>query len=301
MQSKGQEFRSGYVAIIGRPNVGKSTLLNHILGQKISITARKSQTTRYRIQGVKTTETYQAVFVDTPGIDFSRKRAINRYMTRAAMGALLGVDLIVFVVEALRWTPDDARISTELGDLDTPVVLAVNKVDRVREKARLLPFLEATSRELNFVEIVPLTARRRQDTDRFAEIVAGHLPHRQATFPGDQITDRSERFLAAELVREKLTRRLGQELPYRVTVEIDRFSEEEDLVSIAAIIWVERAGQKAIIVGEDGRALKAVGTESRRELERMLDKRVFLDLWVKVKAGWSDDEQFLRSMGYDDY
>ncbi|NIR32357.1 MAG: GTPase Era [Gammaproteobacteria bacterium] len=300
MRARSGSFRCGYVAIVGRPNVGKSTLLNRILGQKLSITSPKPQTTRYRIIGIKTTEAFQAIYVDTPGLHARGRRALNRYLKRAATSALGDVDVIVFVVEALRWTDDDAFVCDKLAALRVPVVLAVNKVDRVKDKRLLLPYLEECARRWDFAELIPISAQRGDNVAELEACVTGRLPPGAAFFPSEQTTDRSERFLVAELVREKLTWYLGDELPHRLSVEIERFTEEDGRVNIAALVWVERESQKAIVIGKGGRMLKRVGTEVRGEAEELLGRRVFLELWVKVKANWSDDERALRQLGYED-
>ena len=287
------------MAIVGRPNVGKSTLLNHLVGQKVSITSSKPQTTRHRVIGIKTAEGAQAIYVDTPGLHGGRGRAIDRAMSRAALGALQDVDLVVFVVEALRWTGDDARIAERLRDLRVPVILAVNKVDRVERKEDLLPYLEELGTRGSFAEVIPVSARAGIQLDVLEREVGRRLPESAPLFSTDQVTDRSERFLAGEIIREKLMRRLGQEVPYRLTVEIERFSEEGVTTKIDAVIWVETPGQKAIVIGAEGKMLKAVGAEARADIERMLEKRVYLGLWVKVREGWSDDDRALRQLGYD--
>lgn len=287
------------MAIVGRPNVGKSTLLNHLVGQKVSITSSKPQTTRHRVIGIKTAEGAQAIYVDTPGLHGGRGRAIDRAMSRAALGALQDVDLVVFVVEALRWTGDDARVAERLRDLRVPVILAVNKVDRVERKEDLLPYLEELGTRGSFAEVIPVSARAGIQLDVLEREVGRRLPESAPLFSTDQVTDRSERFLAGEIIREKLMRRLGQEVPYRLTVEIERFSEEGATTKIDAVIWVEKPGQKAIVIGAEGKMLKAVGEEARADIERMLEKRVYLGLWVKVREGWSDDDRALRQLGYD--
>ncbi len=289
----------GYVAIVGRPNVGKSTLLNRVIGQKLSITARKPQTTRHQILGIRTTDSSQLVYVDTPGIHRGRRKAINRYMNRAATSALEGVDAVAFVVEALKWTPEDEHIRRRLNGLDSPVVLVPNKVDRVGDKNALLPYLNQFSGWDEFCDVVPISARRGQNVDRLEHILREKLPSGPPIFPEEQVTDRSERFLAGELIREKLTRRLGQELPYQLTVEIEEYRSMKDVLHIGAVIWVERPGHKGMVIGEGGKMLRSVGTEARRDMEIMLEHRVFLRLWVKVRQGWSDDERALRHLGYE--
>ena len=299
MDTDDRVTRCGFVAIVGRPNVGKSTLLNYLVGQKVSITSSKPQTTRHRVIGIKTAEGAQAIYVDTPGLHGGRGRAIDRAMSRAALGALQDVDLVVFVVEALRWTGDDARVAERLRDLRVPVILAVNKVDRVERKEDLLPYLEELGTRGSFAEVIPVSARAGIQLDVLEREVGRRLPESAPLFSTDQVTDRSERFLAGEIIREKLMRRLGQEVPYRLTVEIERFSEEGATTKIDAVIWVEKPGQKAIVIGAEGKMLKAVGAEARADIERMLEKRVYLGLWVKVREGWSDDDRALRQLGYD--
>nr|VFJ88658.1 MAG: GTP-binding protein Era [Candidatus Kentron sp. H]VFJ90771.1 MAG: GTP-binding protein Era [Candidatus Kentron sp. H]VFJ96906.1 MAG: GTP-binding protein Era [Candidatus Kentron sp. H] len=289
-------FRRGYVAIIGRPNVGKSTLLNRILGQKLSITSPKPQTTRHRILGIKTTGSRQAIWLDTPGLNFQNKRTINRYMNRTATGAITDVDLAVFVVEAGYWSEWDDNVRDRLAGTDAPVILAVNKVDRIKDKKQLLPFLDKANGEGNYTAIVPLSARRGDNVPLLETLVGEHLPEGEALFPEDQITDRGERFFASELIREKLTRNLGQEVPYRLAVRIEHWREEPRLLTIDAIIWVERDGQKAIVIGKQGTMLKRVGTQAREDMERLFGKKVFLRLWTRVRAGWSEDDATLRTV-----
>lgn len=293
-------FHCGYVAIVGRPNVGKSTLLNRILGQKISITANRPQTTRHRIIGVKTTQNYQVVYVDTPGLHLGGKRAINRYMNRTASGSIADVDVIVFVVDAMRWTEEDEYVLEKLSQTTAPVFLAVNKVDTIPNKQDLLPHLQKLSEKRDYLQIIPLSAQTGEGVERLELGIESILPESPPFFPDDQITDRSERFLAAELVREKLVRSLVQELPYSTTVEIEKFSIEKGVRHIHAVIWVEREGQKGIIIGKKGQQLKRIGELARKDMERAFDGKVFLQLWVKVRSGWSDDERALRSLGYQD-
>jgi GTP-binding protein Era len=290
----------GYVAIVGRPNVGKSTLLNRILGQKVSITARKPQTTRHRILGIKTTELAQTVYVDTPGLHLGGKKAMNRYMNRAAISAIEDVDVIVFIVDGLKWTEEDAYVLEKIMGVNRPVVLAVNKVDKITHKDVLLPHIQKLASENNFVEIIPISALKGDNVEELEQTVSNVLPLSHPLFPEDQITDRSERFLAAELIREKLIRLLGQELPYALTVEIEQFKTEKNLLRISALIWVEREGQKKIIIGKKGEQLKLIGQKAREEMEKLFDSKIFLQLWVKVRKGWSDDERALRSLGYGD-
>lgn len=291
-------FRCGFVAILGRPNVGKSTLANALLGIKLSITSRRAQTTRDRIMGIRTRDDGQIVLLDTPGLHRSRGRALNRHMNRAATGAVEGADLAVMVVEALKWTPDDDAVLTHLTGSGVPLLLAINKVDLVPDKARLLPYLSQAAARADFVSVVPISARRQRDAERLADLILANLPVGERIFPDDQYTDRSERFLCAEIVREKLIRLLGQEVPHRLAVEIETFEQRTSDTRIAARIWVESRGQKAIVIGRGGERLKRVGTEARHDIERLLGVHVHLDLWVKVRSGWSDDEKFLGELGY---
>ena len=293
--------RCGYIALVGRPNVGKSTLLNRILGQKISITAHRPQTTRHRILGVKTVGNAQAVYVDTPGIHQHAPKAMNRYMNRAATSTIDEVDLVVFLVEGLRWTEEDEMVLQRLAGVGKPVFLAVNKVDALTDKAKLLPYLEELARKLDFAEVFPLSARKGTNVEDLERALMARLPEGCPLFPPDQITDRTERFLAAELVREKLTRKLGQEVPYALTVEIEQFKEQNGRLEIAALILVDRPGQKAIVIGKGGLTLKEVGSEARKDMERLFDSKVHLQLWVKIREGWADDERALQSLGYTDY
>jgi len=297
-----EKFRCGYVALIGRPNVGKSTLMNFVLGQKISITSHRPQTTRHRILGIKTTDAAQIVYVDTPGIHDNEKKAMNRYMNRTAGVSFKHVDVIVLLVEAMRWTEEDELVIKRLQNISTPVILAVNKVDLIKKKEELLPFIEKIKNKYEFKDIIPLSAMKGDNVAGFEKIILDYLPVSEAFYDEDQITDRSERFMASEIIREKLTRNLTQELPYNLTVEIEKFTQDGKLLDIAAIIWVERSNQKAIIIGKNGAKLKDMGTKARIDMEKMFGQKVFLQLWVKVKSGWSDDERALNSLGYiDDY
>ena len=292
------KFHCGFVAILGRPNVGKSTLINHLVGQKLSITSRKPQTTRHRLLGIKTTDNAQIIYVDTPGLHQPSGRALNRYMVRAATSAIADVNLILFVVESLHWNEDDDWALKKIQRAQCPVILVVNKVDKVADKKRLLPFLEILNQKRNFADVMPLSAKKAADVQVLQELIINYLPESIALFPEDQISDRGERFFAAEMIREKLMRRLGQELPYALTVEIEEFKQEKELLRIAAIIYVEKAGQKRIVVGANGEVLKKIGQEARLDMQKMFGHKVFLQLWVKVKSGWSDDEKSLQSLGY---
>ncbi|HEX7011911.1 MAG TPA: GTPase Era [Steroidobacteraceae bacterium] len=294
------DYRSGFAAIVGRPNVGKSTLLNALLGRKISIVTPKPQTTRHRILGILTTGESQIIFVDTPGLHSSARRAMNRHMNRAALASLHDADVNVFVVEALRWTDEDQRVLDELVKLARPVILVVNKVDKVAPKERLLPFIDELSRRAKFAQIVPLSALKHTNLERLPGMIAGYLPISPPHFPSDQVTDRSREFQAAEIVREKLTLRLRQELPYGLTVSIEQLEEEEGRLIIHAVIWVERTGQKAIVIGRGGEQLKEVGRAARLEMSQLFGRPVHLELWVKVKENWSDSETALKLLGYTD-
>jgi len=293
--------RCGYVALVGRPNVGKSTLLNHLLGQKISITSRKPQTTRHRVLGIKTEGATQIVYVDTPGLHKIEPKAINRYMNQTASQAMLDVDVVIFVIERLRWTEEDDWVLEKVKHVQCPVILAINKIDLIDDKKQLLPALQKLSEKFSFAEIFPLSALRGHNLDALETAIKRRLPENPHFFPEDQVTDRSERFLAAELVREKVMRQLGEELPYEITVEIESFKREGKLLTIDALILVERDGQKKIVIGNGGERIRQIGEEARKDMQKLFDSKIMLKLWVKVKAGWSDDERALRSLGYSDF
>ena len=300
-QSENQETFCGFIAIVGRPNVGKSTLLNKILGQKISITSRKAQTTRHRIVGIHTEGAYQAVYVDTPGLHIEEKRAINRLMNRAASSAIGDVDLIIFVVDGTHWNADDEMVLNKLRQAKSPVVLAINKIDNVKNKDELMPFITELSGKFDFAEIIPISAQRGNNVHKLQEIVRKSLKQGIHHFPEDYVTDRSQRFMTSEIIREKLMRFMGDELPYSVTVEIEQFKvNERGTYEINGLILVEREGQKKMVIGHGGQKIKTIGTEARADMERLFDNKVHLELWVKVKSGWADDERALRSLGYMD-
>jgi GTP-binding protein Era len=290
----------GFVALIGRPNVGKSTLMNHLLKQKISITSRKPQTTRHRILGINTTDAGQAIYMDTPGMHNSEKRALNRYLNRTADTTLMGVDVIVWLIDGLSWHEYDEAIFKKLEQAGLPVILAVNKVDKVADKEAILKFFNEAQHRFPFKHLVPISALKGTNLEQLESLIMALLPEQDLIYPEDQITDRSERFLAAEIVREKLTRRLGDELPYALTVEIERYEEKPNITKIYAIIWVERLTQKNIVIGKDGDMLKKVGTDARHDIEKLIGQKVYLQLWVKVKKGWSDSERALQSLGFND-
>ena len=289
MTEQQTETYCGFIAIVGRPNVGKSTLLNKILGQKISITSRKAQTTRHRIVGIKTEGAYQEIYVDTPGLHIEEKRAINRLMNRAASSAITDVDLVIFVVDGTHWNDDDEMVLNKLR----------NKIDNIKNKDDLLPFITEISQKFNFADIVPMSAEKGNNLDAIEKIVRKSLRPGVHHFPEDYVTDRSQRFMASEIIREKLMRFMGEELPYSVTVEIEQFKvNERGTYEINGLILVERDGQKKIVIGRKGEKLKKIGTEARLDMERLFDNKVHLELWVKVKSGWADDERALRSLGY---
>lgn len=291
----------GFVAIIGRPNVGKSTLMNHLLGQKISITSRKPQTTRNRILGIDTVGDYQTVFVDTPGLHREEKRAINQLMNRAAQSSLGDVELVLFVVDSERFNDDDEMALNRIRQSGIPTVLVINKVDKIDDKEKLLPLIEKLSSMMDFKEIIPVSALRGNNLENLRKIIHGSLPEGEPLFPDDAITDRSSRFLAAEIIREKLMRQMGDELPYSATVEIEQFVEEEKLLRISAAILVERIGQKKMVIGAAGQRIRKIGTEARLDMEKLFEQKIFLKLYVKVKAGWADDARALKSLGYADF
>ena len=290
--------RAGTVAIVGRPNVGKSTLLNALVGQKISIVSNKAQTTRHRITGIRTVDDAQFAFVDTPGFQTQHAGALNRSLNRTVTGTLGEVDVVLFVVEAGRFGRAD-KIVLALVPPGKPTLLVANKLDTITRRADLAPWLQTMQAERDFVETVPLSATRPSDTDRLLGIVAPHLPEGPFAWDADALTDRSDRFLAAEIVREKLFRLTGDELPYTSTVLIDRYEEEGNLRRIAATIVVGRDAHKSMVIGAGGERLKRIGSEARQDLERLLGAKVFLELWVKVRGGWADDETHLRSYGYE--
>lgn len=294
------DSRCGFVAIVGRPNVGKSTLLNHILGQKLSITSRKPQTTRHQVLGIKTEGDVQAIYVDTPGMHEEEPRAINRYMNKAATSALVDVDVVVFVVDQLNWTTADEMVLEKLERLKCPVILAINKVDKLEKRELMLPHLETLAAKREFAEIIPLSALRETNLEPLEEAVGRFLPQSVHFYPDDQITDRSQRFMASEMVREKITRQLGAEVPYSVAVEIEEFKQQGKTLHVSALILVERDGQRKIIIGDKGARLRQIGQDARIDMERMFDTKVMLKLWVKVKRGWADSDRALKSLGMND-
>jgi GTP-binding protein Era len=290
-------MRSGMVTIIGRPNVGKSSLLNALVGQKVSIVSHKPQTTRHRIQGVMHLEQGQIVFVDTPGLHRKAPRALNHAMNAAAAGAIHDVDLVLFVIEAGRFTDEDRAVLQRIEGLKTPVGLVVNKIDRVKEKEKLLPELQKLGALRDFAFVIPLSALKKSNLDPLVSEILSRLPEGDPLYPEDMVTGNDAGFTVAEMVREKLIRSLHQELPYTSTVEIESYQREGNLDRIHAVIWVEREGQKKIVIGEGGAQLKQIGTAARRELEHMLGRKIFLQLWCKVRENWSDDPKALKRFG----
>jgi GTPase len=290
--------RCGLVAIVGRPNVGKSTLMNALVGQKVSITSRKAQTTRHRITGIRTLGTAQFVFVDTPGFQTRHGTALNRTLNRTVLASLADVDLVLFVVEAGRFGLDDAKVLSLIPD-GKPCILVANKLDAVRRRTEMLPWLQGMQERHAFAEFVPMSAQKPADVERLLGIVLPYLPEQPWLYEEDALTDRSDRFLASEIVREKLFRLTGDELPYACTVVIEKYEEEGELRRIAATIVVERDAHKGMVIGEGGERLKRIGSEARQELEHLLQAKVFLELWVKVRSGWADDEAHLKSYGYE--
>jgi GTP-binding protein Era len=291
------EFRTGYLAIIGRPNVGKSTLTNRLVGAKVSITSKKAQTTRHRIHGVLTTDDAQFIFVDTPGFQMTHKNALNRLMNRSVTSTFADVDVILLVVEAGRWGNGETEI-VKMLPADKPVLLVINKIDRLTDKAELLPFIAKVSALHEFAEIVPLSAEKGIGTDALLATVARYLPQSPPVFEADDITDRSERFMASEILREKLFRNLGEELPYGIAVEIEKFEQEGDLRRIHAAVIVDKEGHRSIVIGKGGERLKRISTDARKEMETLFGGKVWLETWIKVKGGWADDERALKSLGY---
>ncbi|HJR13706.1 MAG TPA: GTPase Era [Rhodanobacteraceae bacterium] len=299
-QLPNKNFRCGGVAIVGRPNVGKSTLLNALIDAPLSIVTPRAHTTRQRILGIANPEGGQVLYLDTPGLHREAKHAMNRSLNRAVHAAIADADIAVQVVAAERWNDEDAAVHAALAEREIPRLLAINKVDRVADKAKLLPFVESLARERKWDEVFMVSAQKHAGLAELQRAILARLPEGDPRYDTDAFTDRSERFLAAELVREQLMRQLGEELPYATTVEIERFEDRPDgIAEIAAVVWVEREGQKAIVIGAGGRRAKAVGSAARRSIEALLGRKVFLKLWVRVRAGWSDDEAALKQFGYE--
>lgn len=291
--------RCGYIAIVGRPNVGKSTLLNTIMAQKISITSKKPQTTRHQLLGIKTFNQTQFLYVDTPGIHSNEKKAINRYMNRNARSVIRDVDAVIFVVDRGSWNKEDELVTEALAGQAGQLIIAVNKFDLITPKNRLLPVLEKLQARFPEAEVVPVSALKGENIEQLEKLIEQRIPYSEFYFPDDQVTDRTERFMVAEIIREKLMRQLGDEVPYAASIQIDRFERTGKIVHIVATIFVERAGQKAILIGAGGKKLKRIGIDARVDIERLLASKVMLTNWVKVKSGWSDSERALKSLGYD--
>ena len=290
--------KSGYVSIVGKTNAGKSTLLNNFLGQKIAITSRKPQTTRHRFLGIKTINQSQIIFVDTPGFHTGQKRALNLHMNKIAINSMKGVDIVLYVIDGLKWNAED-QVKVESIPGDTIKILIINKIDKLNDKNILLPFIEELNRQNSFDSIVPISALKNLGVDDLLRLIEENLPEGEHLYPKNQITNISEKFLASEIIREKCINRIGDELPYRISVAIENFNELENITHINSVIYVEKESQKGMLIGQSGSMLKSIGTSSRKELENLLDTKVMLKTWVKVKKGWSDNEALLPSLGYD--
>jgi GTP-binding protein Era len=287
----------GYIAIIGRPNVGKSTLLNKLLGKKISITSHKPQTTRHQIFGIKTQNNIQAIYVDTPGIHAKSKHAMGRFMNRAAITMIKEVNVIVFMIDAKVWTDEDDVVLQHLTEVKCPVILALNKVDLIKDKEKLLPIIEQLAKKMKFASVIPISVKKDINIKKLEDLIHSYLPENVYFFPEDQVTDKDDRFMIAEVVREKIMRITNQEVPYGTAVVVESLQTKNKILHIDVIIWVERKGQKIIIIGRKGEKLKAIGTQARLDLEKMFKQKVFISLWVKVKEGWVDDKRSLRELG----
>lgn len=291
-------FHTGFIAIVGRPNVGKSTLLNVLVGQKISITSKKPQTTRHRITGIRTDDATQLIFVDTPGFQLEHKNALNRAMNKSVTSTLSSVDVVLFVIEAMHFDERDKRVMRLLPD-SRPVILVINKIDTVADKGELLPFIDRLSKEFAFAEIVPVAAENAQ-IESLPITIRKYLPEGPPMYDADDVTDRNERFLAAEIIREKIFRLLGEEVPYSASVMIEQFTQEGNLRRIHASVIVDKPGQKAILIGKGGEKMKAISTQARKDMETLFESKVYLEVWVKIKSGWADDERAVKSLGYGD-
>ncbi|SMN11882.1 GTP-binding protein Era [uncultured Candidatus Thioglobus sp.] len=291
--------KAGFIAVVGRPNVGKSTLTNELIGQKLSITSHRPQTTRHRIYAIDTTDNYQMVFVDTPGMHIGNAKAINAYMNRTASASINDVDIILWLVEAGKWTKEDARVLEHISRAEVPVILCVNKIDKLKSKHEVLPFLEKIGQKYQPNDLFPLSAFKKADTAALRALILKYLPEQDNIFDADYITDRSEKFVVAEFIREKLMRHLTDELPYDLTVEIEQYELDGTMQRISARILVDKTSQKSIVIGNKGEMLKLIGTEARKSIEGFLQRKVFLKLWVKVSTGWADDKRALSSLGYD--
>ena len=295
---KNKKERTGMVSLIGKTNVGKSTLLNKLIEQKVSITSRKPQTTRQRLLGIKTKERNQIIYVDTPGFHQGHQRALNKFMNKVALSSIEGVDIVLFVVEALNFTETDSHLLKRISNENNHVILVINKIDKITKKEKLIPFVDEISKFFTFSEVIPVSALKSKNIDILEKEISVRLPVGNHLYPKDQIADTSERFLTSEIIREKCITRVGDEVPYRLTVIIDSFKEEESLITIDGTIFVEKKSQKGIVIGEQGKRLKSIGTAARKDLEKMLGSKVMLRLWVKVKKDWTNDQGAMNSMGY---
>lgn len=297
-----KQYRCGYIAIVGRPNVGKSTLLNKLLGIHLSITSKKPQTTQHRILGIKSTEQYQAIFVDTPGLHFEHKSAIHRHMNREAMNTLEGVDVVVVMLEGKKQAMrEELQVIERCNAMKIPLIILLNKIDLIKNKQQLFPLLNDLGQQFSdAAEIIPVSAKKDRDVSRFEKTVVQYLPESPAFYDTEQLTDKPDAFIAAEMIREQIMRSLNQELPYAMAVEIEAFEEQAEMIKISALIWVEREQQKSILIGQQGEQIKRIGSKARQSMEQYFVKKVFLKLWVKERSGWSDDERALKSLGFGD-
>jgi len=292
-------FKCGFVAIVGQPNVGKSTLLNKLIGQKISITSKRPQTTRNRVIGVKTDDQVQIIYIDTPGLHQHSGKTLNKYINRAAINSLIGIDVILFMVTAKGWSGADDKVLQKIETIGVPVILAINKIDKLAQPDMLLPQIEtANNKAVTFTQIIPVSASTGEGVDKLAKVLTAMLPDQPMMYPADQVTDRGNRFMAAELIREQVFRQIGEEVPYSVAVQLESFKREGRMLRISAVIWVEKPGQKAILIGKQGKRLKSLGTRAREEMEKLFSQKVFLSLWVKVRENWRDNERALNSLGF---
>lgn len=294
-----EDFHSGLVTLIGRPNVGKSTLLNRLVGQKVSIISSRPQTTRHRILGISNSEGAQIVYIDTPGIHRAKQKAINRYMNKTARASIAGVDCVAMLITANGWQEEDELVLQEIKKQDIPAILVINKIDKLHGRDSLLPLIDTSVSKQGFAEVIPLSAQSGENVDRLQQSILQYLPVQPALYPEEQFTDKSDRFLISELVREQVFQNIGQEVPYAVAVEIEKLEDTKKLLRVEAIIWVEKDSQKGIVIGKGGAQLKVIGSKARSEIERLYNKRVYLNVWVKVRKGWSGNEQYLKTLGFD--
>ena len=294
-----EEFHSGLVTLIGRPNVGKSTLLNRLVGQKVSIISSRPQTTRHRILGISNPKGAQIIYIDTPGIHRAKQKAINRYMNKTARASIEGVDCVVMLITANGWQEEDELVLKEIKKQNIPAILAINKIDKLHGRDSLLPLIDTSISKQGFAEVIPMSAQSGENVDRLQQSILQYLPVQPALYPEEQFTDKSDRFLISELIREQVFQNIGQEVPYAVAVEIEKLEDTKKLLRVEAIIWVEKDSQKSIVIGKGGAQLKVIGSKARSEIERLYNKRVYLNVWVKVRKGWSGNEQYLKTLGFD--